>query len=244
MLYHKQSGVWTDDPNKPTGTSFRSIWGANSTEVFMLGGGPNWVFSIWRKAGNSWIAQTLPSFPDYFELNHVWGLDTNHVFATGYLDLGADSNPDHGILLYFDGTSWTSVQVPADCRELRSIHGTSFSDLWASGITTSGKGVVYRITNNLATWTPYVNQDVVHYQPIFSARAGTALAIGGIAPAGAGNLRVTTIDQVNQPATSAVDNKAYGPGVDVWYNAGKAWFVSISDNAGKYPSGVYSGDCN
>jgi hypothetical protein len=146
---------------------------------------------------------------------------------SGYNGCGTDGNPDHGILLYFDGTSWTSVQVPADCRELRSIHGTSFSDLWASGSTTSGKGVVYRITNNLATWTPYVNQNSYGYTPIFSARAGTALAIGGKEPLGAGNLLVTTIDQVNQPVTTAIDNLTYGPGVDVWYNAGKAWFVNI-----------------
>jgi hypothetical protein len=244
LLYHKQAGVWTDDPNKPSAKSFHSIWGASSSDVFVAGAAAGWAPKVWRKSGSSWLAMTTPTFTGPTMFHHIWGLDSNNVLVTGFNDQNDDGNSDQGILLYFNGTSWASIQVPADCRELRAIHGTSFGDLWASGITTSGKGVVYHITNNLATWTAHVNENLAHYQPIWSARTGTALAIGGTSVMTAGNLRLTTFDQVNQPTTTTVDGKAFGPGVDVWYNAGKAWFVSISDTGQVYPSGVYTADCN
>ncbi|MFA5185514.1 MAG: hypothetical protein WC551_03430 [Patescibacteria group bacterium] len=243
LLFHKQNGEWTDDPNKPSAKSFQSVWGPSASDVFAAGAGAGWVPKVWRRSGTTWSSMTTPSFTGPTMYYKIWGLDANHVFVPGFHDQ-YDNGNNKGILLYFDGSSWTSVQVPADCRELRSIHGTSFGDLWASGITTSGKGVVYRITNNLATWTPYVNQSLYGYSAILSVRAGTVLASGASEPLQAGNLKLTTIDQVGSPITYAADGKAYGGATSIWHSSGKAWFVSISDNGQVYPSGVYTLDCN
>lgn len=236
-LFHKQGGTWAPDSNQPNAWQFTSIWGTDATDIFVAGAAVGGAPKVWRRSGLSWSAMTTPLFPGPTMYYQVWGLDSNHVFVPGFYDQ-YDNGNNKGIFLYFDGNSWTSVQVPSDCRELRGVHGTSFGDLWVSGFTTAGHGVVYHVTNNLATWTAHANEGTYGYQPVLSVRAGTAVAVGGSEPLQAGNLKVTTFDQVNQPVTFAPDGLAYGPGVAIWYNAGKAWFVSISKAA------VYTMDCN
>ncbi len=244
-IYHRTNNSWTQDSSQPSARTFTHVW-TNQNSVYVVGTvleGIDDVTKVWIKSGNSWTMQSTPSFTGSVEIWKVWGLDSQHVFAAGTNDTNKDGNTDSGVLWYFNGSSWTSVQVPADCRELRAIHGTCLGDLWATGITTSGKGVVYRITNDLATWTPYVNQNLAHYQPIFSARAGTAFAVGGLANMDAGNMRITTFDQVSQPATTSVDSQTFGPGVDTWYNSGKMYFVNITPGLPIH-AGVYTADCN
>ncbi|MBI5654708.1 hypothetical protein HZC53_03595 [Candidatus Uhrbacteria bacterium] len=242
MLFHKTTGSWVEDLNEPYAKSFESIWGSDSSNVFVTG----WKttgYKVWRKSGTSWMDTGAPtSSTGYGRFYHVWGLDPSNVFVTGEESVPVDGGgtvPVAGFLIRWNGSTWSKISVPAECASLQAIHGSSTGDLWASGSTTTGKGVVYHVTNNLATWTPYVNENTYGYTPIFSARTGTTLALGGSEPLQPGNLKITTIDQVSQPATYAADGLAYGPGVAVWYNAGKAWFPTISPNAG-----VYTLDCN
>lgn len=243
-LFHWNGSAWIDDPNKPTGTKqFTDVWGADASNVYLLGANASWVPKIWKKSGNSWTPMTLPAFPSVpVGISRIWGLDENHVFAPGYYDQDNDGNPDHGILLYFDGNVWTQVQVPADVVSLGEVHGTSLSDLYVTGQLSGGNGVIYHVTQGLTTWTARTNGTVVQ-GPAMSLQPGTVISAGTLPPAGAGQLRLTTLNQSSPINTYAVDNLAYGP-MKFWAEPGtdKVHFIHIS-----YPgvvSGHYTGNCN
>lgn len=243
-LYHWNGSAWSDDANKPSAKVFKSVWGSSSSNVFLVGAVTGWVYKIWRKNGSSWIMQTIPSFSDYYELRRVWGLDANHVFVTGYLDIKADGTPDQGVLLSFDGSEWTkNAYVPTACKELTEVSGTSADDLYVTGQTDAGVGVVYHVTQGQTVWTPVVNGSVV-YGPVWSKWRGTFLASGTQPPAQAGALRVTTSDEMSPPDTYPLDGLAYNP-IKIWAEPGTNIVHLINNSAnGSVVAGHYTGNCD
>ncbi len=240
LLFHNTGSGWVDDSNKPSAKSFADVWGANSSDVFVVGAAAGWAPKVWRRVGNTWTTMTMPSFTGSVLYRHIWGLDSNNVFVTGYIDSDSDGNPDLGLLLYFDGNSWTSLSVPADCKEMGEIHGTSINDLWVSGARPGG-GVVYNITN-VTQWTPYSN-DGVYTGPVWSKRVGTALALGIKPPSGDGALRMTTIDQISPPLIQQVDNMGESP-VKIlnFQGSDEVYFVVVS--GGISTAGFYASTCD
>jgi hypothetical protein len=243
-LYHRTNGAWADDPAKPAAKKFFSVWGSSAGNVFVTGTSSGWVGSVWRKSGASWVAQTLPASVDFTKatMGQVWGLDANHVYATASVDLDADGNPDLGVFLFFDGSTWTNIPVPPGVVELTRVHGTSSDDLFVSATMNTGAGALYHVTNSLGTWTQAtVQNSIAGYGPVWSKYAGTALAGGYQPPAGDGALRVTTLDQMGPADTVAPDTHGYNP-VGVWLVLNKVSLVTSA--AAVTPAGFYQADCN
>jgi hypothetical protein len=240
LLYHWNGSLWADDPNKPQAKSYWDVWGSDASNVYMIGADNGWNLRVWKKTGNSWATETIPSLQKT-GFNRIWGT-RQHVLVTGYTDTNLDGNPDGGVLLHYDGNVWTQVQVPADAVSLGEVNGTSLSDLYVTGQLSGGNGVIYHVTQNLATWTAYATGSVGQ-GPLLSLQPGTAISAGYLPPPGAGQLRLTTLNQTSPLNTYAVDSLAYNP-VKIWAEPGtdKVHFVHIS-----YPgvvSGHYTGNCN
>ena len=56
--------------------------------------------------GAAWARVSLPTESSSYTLSSVWGSGKRDVYATGY-----DLNGTTGILLHFDGRSWTTVRT-------------------------------------------------------------------------------------------------------------------------------------
>ncbi len=239
-LYTRTGGIWVDAPNQPSAISLKDVTGSSPADVWILGQDPG-VSKVWRKSGLNWALQSLPVLPFPHSLRRVWALNANHVFAVG-AHLNGGSNPDAGLMVHWNGVSWSQVSVPADCVELNAVHGTSFDDLYVTGQNNAGKGVIYHVTQGLTQWDMVVNHNMV-YGPVWSKYTNTILASGYEPPAGAGQLRITTDDEVSPPSTYSVDGLAYNP-VGFWAEpeTSKVHFVHISSPDGQI-AGHYSGDC-
>ncbi len=135
-----------------------------------------------------------------------------------------------------------AANAPADAVSFQSISGTSINDLFVTGSRNDGAGVIYHVTNNMATWTEFAATQIGGYYPVWSPRAGVALAAGNEGNNGApGILRLTTMDQVNQTVTAQVDSKAYSA-VQFWTepDGQTVHFVHIAPPL----AGFYTANCN
>lgn len=243
-LYYRTGGSWIDVPSQPWTIEMMDVTGTDANNVWIVGQDAG-EGKVWRKNGSSWDAQVLPSLPFPHALKRIWALDANHVFATGYVFDINTSQKTEGLLIHYTAGNWSDVtSVPADCVEITEIFGTSVNDLFVSGTTSMGGGVVYRVTNNLSTWTAYPNPNVAGYGPVWSKYPGTFLSSGYEPPAGAGKLRITTKDDMGPPPTYPVDNMAYNP-VKFWANGNVVHMVHISSGPpNPVIAGHYTGTCN
>ncbi len=242
MLFHKATFIngWTEDDTEPAAMFFNSIWGADSSNIFLLGKQTS-GYRVWRKAVSGWNDMSAPSPGAHGAFTQVWGLDASHVFVSGYADSNGDGNPDGGILLYWNGSAWNSLTVPSGCIELNGVHGTSLGEIWATGVNSSGQGVIYSITSNLTTWTPFVSSTVTWYGPIWSTQNGRSLAGGDQgATATAGIMRLTSIIQ-GAASTSSVDAKAYWPAA-FWFDSASNTMHAVTNSPPQ--AGHYTGLCN
>lgn len=240
-LYHRGvDETWKEDTTAPYAEAYSDIYALSSTDVFLLGlkTGTN---RVWRKTGSTWAEMVLPVLTGgtYAALTRVWGLDAKNVFITGYYhDTGI---PKKAILLYWNGTSWKELSVPAGAGEFYMIHGTSLNDLYVVGRNLSNQGLIYHVTNGMETWVSFVNEKLTGYGSVWSPRAGAMLAGGDHLPLGAGAARLTTMDPT---VTSVVDAKAYSvvsfapePGTKTVH------FVNFSSPDGVI-AGHYVGTCD
>jgi hypothetical protein len=121
-----------------TGTTFSlyGIWGSSAADLFAVGEpGGRFESGIFHYNGQAWAQQsTQPGVTLY----SLWGSGSSDVFAVGSSPLGALGYD--GVILHYDGSSWTSMPGPgvgtADGSvqvAFFSIWGTSPSDVFAVG---------------------------------------------------------------------------------------------------------------
>lgn len=243
-LYHRGvDETWKEDTTAPYAKAFEDVYASSAVDVFLMG----WTktaLKVWKKSGSSWLEMALPpltltgSFG--YNFNRIWGLDAKNIFVTGYY-VDEASKPTKAILLYWNGTSWKELSLPAGTGEFFSIHGTSLNDLYVVGRNVSKQGLIYHVTNGMETWVSFTNETLSGYGSVWSPRAGAMLAGGDHLPLGAGAARLTTMDPT---VTTAVDSKAYSvvsfapePGTKTVH------FVNFSSPDGVI-AGHYVGTCD
>jgi hypothetical protein len=104
-----------------------SVWGSSANDVFVAGfqveetnDGDFRVFGrILHNDGTGWVGEPLP--PGVGVLHEIWGSSAHDVFAVG----------DNGVIVHFDGTTWTSVKPTG--RTLIGVWGFSPGDVFAVG---------------------------------------------------------------------------------------------------------------
>ncbi|HEY7636145.1 MAG TPA: hypothetical protein VH763_11400 [Gemmatimonadales bacterium] len=141
-VVHFDGTSWSEQPLPPlapgpdTLVLFRSVWGSSPSDVFAVGTayGPAQFGFIAHFDGRQW------SWMDFantrVELLDVWGTSSNNVYAVGGIQDPARGENDLGIILHFDGSSWTEVfrtqPIPHQIH-LKAAWGTGPSDIFVVG---------------------------------------------------------------------------------------------------------------
>ncbi len=242
-LYHRgMEGIWKEDLTEPYAKAFEDIYAPSASDVFLMG----WKstgYKVWRKTSSSWTEMTLPALTGgtYVRFLRIWGLSASSVFVTGfYYDTGS---PTKGILLYFNGTSWTDVPVPSGNVVNGMIHGTSLDDLFVTSAKSDGTGVIYRLTGMLTVWTEAATSTIV-YGPVWSKYPGTALVAGYQPPSVFNLLRFITVDQVSGPKLTIPDLQGNNPSRIGVEPDGKTVHILCVAGSGSIPAGHYTCTCN
>jgi hypothetical protein len=122
----------------PNGVIIEDIWGANSNNVWAVGGNgtiPSSQERIFYWDGSTWEEQLLPGSDE--SLFGVWGLDEKSVWAVG----------EDGIY-FWNGLQWNKVD---DEPRLRGIWGANENNIWA--FADNGTVMFY----NGGTWEQQAN---------------------------------------------------------------------------------------
>jgi hypothetical protein len=115
-----------------TGTTFSlfTIWGSSAADIFTVGEpGGRFESGIFHFDGQAWSQQSTEAGVTLYSL---WGSSSTDVYAVGSSPLGARGYD--GVILHFDGTSWTSMPGPGVGRPDGSVQ-VSFFSVWGSSAT-------------------------------------------------------------------------------------------------------------
>ena len=135
-IIHFDGSSWAEQavpaiaPGPDTLVLFRSVWGSSASDVFAVGtayGSAQFGF-IAHFDGQQW---SLMDFANTrVELLDVWGTSSSNVYAVGGIQVPGRGEDDQGIILHFDGTSWSEV-----FRTPQTLHQIHIKAVWGTGPT-------------------------------------------------------------------------------------------------------------
>jgi hypothetical protein len=141
-IIHFDGSSWTEQmvpaiaPGPDTLVLFRSVWGSSASDVFAVGtayGSAQFGF-IAHYDGSQWSWMNFAN--SRVELLDVWGTSSTNVYAVGGIQDPNGGVNDQGIILRFDGASWSEVfrtrQVPHQIH-LKAAWGTGPNDIFVVG---------------------------------------------------------------------------------------------------------------
>ncbi len=129
-IIHYNGLVWSADIDSDTTEGLRAIWGTGSSDIYSGGDSG----TILHYDGISWSAMESNSTA---WLLGMWGTSNTSIYAVGgfYDGVGGWFHPDSwdgGVILHYDGNSWSELKTDID-RRLFSIWGSSESDIYTVG---------------------------------------------------------------------------------------------------------------
>ncbi|AWS46004.1 hypothetical protein [Streptosporangium sp. 'caverna'] len=114
----------------------------------------------------TWDRTEIPEIPGG-GLNRVWQISPSDVWAVGEITAGPD-NPEvryaQPLVLHWDGSRWTRVEVPVPRGTLHGITAIGPGDLWVSGIDAGHAGQPLFLHFDGRRWSR-------EYGPLFRAYA-------------------------------------------------------------------------
>jgi uncharacterized repeat protein (TIGR01451 family) len=129
IIVHYDGHQWTEMESGTTNT-LQDVWGSSSQDVFIVGDNG----TILHYDGHQW-SQMDSGVDALYDLYGVWGTASDNVFVVGgygYYDHEDDIEYDEGIILHYDGVSWTVVE--RDFPGLAfDVWGTSENDVYVVG---------------------------------------------------------------------------------------------------------------
>ncbi len=158
----KRDYVWTIDTLAYPGsfqTTMRDIWASAPNNVYVVGHndqpGPGTMF---RYDGVRWSTTRFHaaeggSISGPVSLSAIYGFGSNDIYVVGQR-FETNPNPppnflDSSLIIHFDGSRWSEVQLPRRGRQLIGIGSTGLSTLWAGGTY----GTLYRYAES--SWQFY-----------------------------------------------------------------------------------------
>ena len=112
ILHRDSIGQWSK-MTSPTSNHLKGVWGYNSEDVWAVG--ENGTI-LRRQNGNDW--QQISGISSNLHLNSIWGTGLDNIYAVGEV---AETAYGNGVLLRWDGQSWTSP---------REWGPMQFNDVW------------------------------------------------------------------------------------------------------------------
>ncbi|HEX5302905.1 MAG TPA: hypothetical protein VFW50_38520, partial [Streptosporangiaceae bacterium] len=112
----------------------------SACNVWVAGGsGGGTLIEHWT-GGSTWTVVPSPNpGAGSNSLNSINGVSPTDIWAVG-TDSNADGSAEQGLILHWDGTSWTQTPSPSPGRfvQLNAVHAISASDAWAVGTFSDG----------------------------------------------------------------------------------------------------------
>jgi hypothetical protein len=144
----------------------KSIWGSSSHDVYIAGHNDLSGGTMFRFDGSTWRPVPLASaeggpVQGVIDLSQVIGFTANDVYAAGGVTPagGAPGTIPSSLVVHFDGTSWSAMQVPPG-KMLNGIWGQYRDEMWAAGV--SGTLIHYIAL----TWLPAIFADTVSFSSV------------------------------------------------------------------------------
>ncbi|MDR3627813.1 MAG: hypothetical protein P4L45_13310 [Ignavibacteriaceae bacterium] len=115
-IWHFDGNNWSTD-GISRGISPLSIYGFSSSNVWLSG----YEGEIWHFDGSSWIRNYKFQKQNYYlGFESIWGDSPNNIYAIGFADSGSARR---GIILNYNGSSWTEKQIPYFSYDFFQIKG-------------------------------------------------------------------------------------------------------------------------
>jgi hypothetical protein len=189
-IMHFDGNTWTETPGPAITPGnnkvvmWRSVWGSSGQDVFALGASygvlktpttgllrPSAIAAHYD--GHTWTTVMLPAGANR-ELLDAWGTSPSNVYLVGDYQPG-DGN-DEGVILHYDGASWTETRYGSRGLHLKAIWGTGANDIFTVG----DDGTVLHFDGNVWTPQPTPITKAVHELWGSSGTDVTAVAARGI----------------------------------------------------------------
>ena len=131
VLHFAGSGSWTAMTGIDPADHLFAVWGSSPRDVFAAGVSSGGVGVVYRYDGTAWSKMTVPAAGS---LRGLWGASAGDVWATGA----------GGIILHYDGASWTTAVAERGDRDGWSIWGGAADAVFATANTLPGGQLVIR----------------------------------------------------------------------------------------------------
>ncbi|WP_224246710.1 CBM96 family carbohydrate-binding protein [Hyalangium gracile] len=150
---------------------FYSVWGSGPNDVWASSAwstvahfdGTRWKYMYWdsqqqqMKEGLGFFG----NYPNGTVLYDIWGTGANDVWFVG-----------PGLILHWNGTTWTEMQLPSQLNWLTSVHGSGPNDVWAVG---SG-GTIFHFDG--VSWTDHSLNMADYLEAVWVASPTDTWAVG------------------------------------------------------------------
>ncbi|MER5644535.1 hypothetical protein [Streptosporangium sp. NPDC002524] len=170
------------------GGEFRNALSTGGTlEAITSGDGHVWAVGtsetgtplVWHGTAGSWESQETPPVPGG-RLSRVWQVSPSEVWAVGQVSAapatrpGSEPGPSaqaggegtRPLVMRWDGTRWTRVEVPVSRGSLHGVTASGPGDLWISGVDADHAGQVLILHFDGTTWSR-------EYGPLFRTYTST-----------------------------------------------------------------------
>lgn len=164
------------------GGEFRNVLTTGGTfEAITSGEGHVWAVGtsetrtplVWHGTAGSWESLETPPIPGG-RLSGVWQVSPSEVWAVGQVSATPEARPDaraggegaRPLVVRWDGTRWTRVEVPVSRGSLHGVTASGPGDLWISGVDADHAGQVLILHFDGTTWSR-------EYGPLFRAYTTT-----------------------------------------------------------------------
>ncbi|MEV4241895.1 hypothetical protein AB0J63_00635 [Streptosporangium canum] len=135
-----------------TGGAFNAIT-AKEGHVWAVGSSERHMPLIWHGTPDgAWESSPAPEIPGG-GLNRVWQISPSEVWAVGEVTTGPDDRAGRPLVLRWDGSSWSRVEVPVRLGALHGVTASGPGDLWVSGIDADHAGQVLFLRFDGAKWS-------------------------------------------------------------------------------------------
>jgi hypothetical protein len=131
--WHFDGASWAEMAIQGPGNGLDAVWGISASNVFAggcIGSGGCAQSTLLHYDGSSWSEIVGAEYSQLVEA--IWGSSASDVFA-------ATVGGANGIVLHYDGSNWSTFWTGSDL-ELRTVFGTSSSDVFAGGCNTDANG--------------------------------------------------------------------------------------------------------